>query len=132
MKEQWIIDKACEASRFYSISCKTVADSRNFIRQLVKEIQEEKSKDKPKLIDNIQSYLLALDALHLAATHLILIENCIFDFKYSKPVNIAHKEITAIENKLKDNFEAWQDKKAIDFDMEFKWRLKNIEEVKNG
>ena len=36
--EEWIIEKACEASRFYSVSCKTVEDSRNFVCSLVEEI----------------------------------------------------------------------------------------------
>lgn len=87
---------------------------------------------KPKLIDIIQSYLLALDALHLAGTHLVLIENFIGEFKYSKPVNIAHKEMQEIYNKLRDNFEAWQGKSAIDFDMKFKYRLKEIQSNKEA
>jgi len=40
--EAWIEEKACEASRFYSVSCKTVADSRNFIRQLYDEMPTKK------------------------------------------------------------------------------------------
>ncbi len=36
--EEWIEEKGCEASRFYSVSCKTVADSRDFIRKLVEDV----------------------------------------------------------------------------------------------
>lgn len=39
--DQWIIEKGCEASRFYSTICRTVEDSRNFIRSFIKELQEK-------------------------------------------------------------------------------------------
>lgn len=38
--EEFVKEKACEASRFYSVNCKTVADSRNFICNLFKEYRE--------------------------------------------------------------------------------------------
>lgn len=39
--EKFIIEKGCEASRFYSVSCKTVEDSRNFIRSFIKELVDK-------------------------------------------------------------------------------------------
>jgi hypothetical protein len=40
--KKYVIDKACEASRFYSVSCKTVKDSQDFITQIISDAQGKK------------------------------------------------------------------------------------------
>lgn len=41
--EKYVIDKACEASRFYSVVCKTVEDSRKFITQIISDARGRKA-----------------------------------------------------------------------------------------
>jgi len=74
----------------------------------------------------IQHYLLALDLIHHAGHHLVFIENKIKNFEYSKPVNMGHKELDEIYAKLRSNFEKWQGKSAIDFDMTHKYKLEKM------
>lgn len=50
--EEYVADKACEASRFYSVVCKTVEDSRNFIRQIIRDTQRIQPE-----IDDMKKYV---------------------------------------------------------------------------
>lgn len=76
----------------------------------------------------LNNYMAALAMLHRSATHLILIENEIGKFEYSKPVNIAHKKITEIEKNLIQNLEKMTRHKLIDLNRRV--RIK-VEWIKN-
>lgn len=90
---------------------------------------------KEKLTD-IQHYLLALDLIYIATEHLSIIGRNTEGY-VSLPLKDVHKIVCSgskklddIYARLKNFFEAWQDRSAVEFDMTHKYRLEEIGDPK--
>jgi len=64
----------------------------------------------------IQSYLTAMSAINLASFLLVTIQNETKDFDHTAPINLAHKDLNGIWEKLDKNLEFWAGRDRIEID----------------